>query len=151
MASMTHYACFSCRVSFKKPRMFGPRGEQTCDYPCPNCARSMQCMGLTFRSPRKQAIRKWRVVELLVRYGFWFGYKKGRVPTTAREIDEVLQSGRPHRAMTSARREALARDLRCAAWGAPLNARVRGVRGTIAVAKRKQGRVQDSRGRRLRH
>ncbi len=58
-----HYACVSCRVSFKQHA--DPRRQHL----CPNCARPLICAGHDFAPPPRRDVRRWSVVAAVLREG----------------------------------------------------------------------------------
>ncbi|SBT90329.1 hypothetical protein GA0115233_101766 [Streptomyces sp. DI166] len=58
-----HYACLSCRVSFK--RHADPRREHM----CPNCSGPLTCAGHDFAPPRRRDVRKWAAVAAVLGEG----------------------------------------------------------------------------------
>lgn len=70
-----HYACFSCRKTFKR-RLLSDITE--CDQvaskeaKCPECGSLMANMGKDFKAPKKEAIKEWKQLELLYSVGITF-------------------------------------------------------------------------------
>jgi hypothetical protein len=58
-----HYACVSCRVSFKQHAY--PQREHL----CPNCARPLICAGHDFAPPPRRDVRGWSVVAAVLGEG----------------------------------------------------------------------------------
>jgi hypothetical protein len=58
-----HYACVSCRVSFKR-HVFLHREQ-----PCPNCSRPLVCAGHDFAPPPRRDVRGWSVVAAVLAEG----------------------------------------------------------------------------------
>jgi hypothetical protein len=58
-----HYACVTCRVSFKQHA--DPERER----PCPNCARPLVCAGHDFAPPPRRDVRGWSVVAAVLGEG----------------------------------------------------------------------------------
>ncbi|MFF0740045.1 hypothetical protein ACFYVL_06550 [Streptomyces sp. NPDC004111] len=58
-----HYACVSCRVSFKRSV---PAGRVA---PCQNCARPLVHAGHDFAPPRRRDVRAWSVVAAVLAAG----------------------------------------------------------------------------------
>ncbi|MFJ3639666.1 hypothetical protein ACIPRD_07930 [Streptomyces sp. NPDC090108] len=58
-----HYACVSCRVSFKR-HPDGTRGHT-----CPNCAGPLLCAGHDFAAPRRGDRKAWSVVTAVLNAG----------------------------------------------------------------------------------
>ena len=86
-----HYACFTCRKSFKWPhdRTVDPR---TLPAPvCPDCHSALEAMGLDFRAPPKDDLRQWRKVQILALRGICLLYTspsprdrtRSRMPSSA--------------------------------------------------------------------
>ncbi|MFD5328008.1 hypothetical protein [Streptomyces sp. NPDC127092] len=58
-----HYACVSCRVSFKR------HPDPPREHPCPNCARPLACAGHDFAPPPRRDVRAWSVVAAVLAAG----------------------------------------------------------------------------------
>lgn len=91
----THYACFSCRLSFKRHRRgpfngWVPMPEQAL---CPNCRGVMRDLGRDFKAPRREDREQWEKVELLYRRGITFDScgcdGPGKRPRTLREAKDM--------------------------------------------------------------
>lgn len=67
-----HYACVSCRVSFKRH----PADEGR-EHACPNCARPLLCAGHDFAPPPRRDARAWSVVAAVLAEGLRY---EGRSP-----------------------------------------------------------------------
>lgn len=65
-----HYACFSCRKTFKR-RLLGDvldgysKGVQEMPAKCPECSGVMADMGLDFKSAKKKDIKAWNHIATL--------------------------------------------------------------------------------------
>lgn len=95
---MANFACLACRIAFKKPGLLSLDDEEKFSYPCPNCHTRMQYMGRTFKAPRRNALRQWRVVRTLIENGYRFDtYGGDPLPTTQTELAERLANQRPTR------------------------------------------------------
>ncbi|KAB2976879.1 hypothetical protein F8R89_35645 [Streptomyces sp. SS1-1] len=74
-----HYACTSCRVSFKREEC--PRREHL----CPNCSRPLICAGHDFAPPRRRDVHGWSVVAAVLGAGLRYEGRSvcgcGREPT----------------------------------------------------------------------
>lgn len=69
-----HYACFNCRKTFKR-RLKGDikKGEEsTYEAKCPECGELMANMGLDFKSPKKDDVKKWEHIKSLYSVGITF-------------------------------------------------------------------------------
>lgn len=65
MSLFTHWVCFDCRKSFhKRPSEMA--------WKCPDCANPMTDMGVYFEPPVRQALRKWKVMQVLGENGYKF-------------------------------------------------------------------------------
>src|SRR5207247_8780650 len=71
-----HYACFLCRKMFRQPRAqnlaqtpHSSLGEERI-VPCPDCGNGMHDMGWDFKAPRKNDVKQWKKVEILLQHGF---------------------------------------------------------------------------------
>ncbi|MGW1530955.1 hypothetical protein [Streptomyces aureus] len=58
-----HYACVSCRLSFKQHA--NPQREHL----CPNCSRPLICAGHDFAPPPRRDVRSWSVVAVVLGEG----------------------------------------------------------------------------------
>ncbi|GAB2576685.1 hypothetical protein GCM10027168_07000 [Streptomyces capparidis] len=58
-----HYACVSCRVSFKQHAH--PKREHV----CPNCSQPLICAGHDFAPPPRRDVRGWSVVAAVLGEG----------------------------------------------------------------------------------
>ncbi|MEV7214420.1 hypothetical protein AB0O31_15160 [Kitasatospora cineracea] len=61
----THYACVSCRVSFKRH----PADRRGPGHRCPNCGGPLACAGHDFAAPRRTDRRAWSVVAAVLAAG----------------------------------------------------------------------------------
>lgn len=112
------YACFDCRVSFKKPRLFEIDITKL-NYPCPNCGKRLNYMGRSFQPPRRNATRQWRIVAQLHTHGYRFeSLANDPLPRTQRELEELLKNPRDSQNLTDAARTRLAREARARKIGA---------------------------------
>lgn len=65
-----HYACFSCRKTFKRRLIWDvdrdhmPRRDKV-PAKCPDCGQLMADMGLDFESPKKNDTKAWRHIQEL--------------------------------------------------------------------------------------
>ncbi|WP_416973129.1 hypothetical protein [Streptomyces sp. 4F14] len=66
-----HYACVSCRVSFKR------HIEAGAENPCPNCARPLVCAGFDFAAPPRRDVRAWSVVAAVLGEGLRYDGRSG--------------------------------------------------------------------------
>jgi len=57
------YACFDCRLAFKRPQ-----GDET--RPCPQCRGKAFILSRNFRPPARSARDEWEVVRFLHGHGF---------------------------------------------------------------------------------
>ncbi|MGV9318756.1 hypothetical protein [Streptomyces sp. NPDC003660] len=64
-----HYACLSCRVSFKR--------HADREHACPNCARPLVCAGRDFAPPRRRDVAGWSVVAAVLGEGLRFDGRSG--------------------------------------------------------------------------
>lgn len=60
------WVCFSCRKVFRKP------AEAKGPFPCSDCRRSLQCPGLVFPTPRREATRQWAALQKVFEAGIRF-------------------------------------------------------------------------------
>lgn len=99
-AYLAAYACFGCRVSFKRPipsRDGTPAYEPT----CPRCGSPLHEMGRSFTAPRKRDLRQWKKVEILWRNGFrFYSYRSypdaEPLPAKLTEVEGFLQRNIDH-------------------------------------------------------
>jgi hypothetical protein len=63
------YVCFACRRSFKRPRRFGGEGHLG---DCPACHGPSFALHPHFKAPRRDDVKQWQKVQLLVENGFYF-------------------------------------------------------------------------------
>lgn len=86
-----HYACFTCRKTFKAT----DRQVNDLEKPCPQCGSAMTRMGLDFKAPQQQDKRRWRKAEYLAAYGFTFAScgcgGPGYAPKTLGEAHELVR------------------------------------------------------------
>ncbi|WP_330236520.1 hypothetical protein [Streptomyces sp. NBC_00566] len=59
-----HYACVSCRISFKQAAHSAARVRR-----CPNCAGPLVCAGHDFAPPPRCDVRAWSVVAAVLGEG----------------------------------------------------------------------------------
>lgn len=94
-----HYACFSCRKSFKR-RLQSDVDPGGVDRPsrCPQCRGEMASMGLDFKPPAQSKKKEWSILEELWTVGETFhscgcggpGYRPRSRRDYARFLDEIL-------------------------------------------------------------
>jgi DNA-directed RNA polymerase subunit RPC12/RpoP len=68
-----HYACFNCHKTFKR-RLFRDIkiGNSGFEAKCPQCGELMADMGLDFKSPKKDDLKKWEHLKNLYTVGITF-------------------------------------------------------------------------------
>jgi len=76
------HACFSCRVSFKKE-------ISQAHYKCPNCGKSLNKMGRSFKAPKKTELDQWKKVETLWKAGFRFPTSSTEAPSYPKKFKDV--------------------------------------------------------------
>jgi hypothetical protein len=82
-------ACFKCRIAFHDARVKEPERA------CPECGTPMVNVGVNFRAPKRQNIRKWKALEKMVlEHGMIFNCKDGHgfIPRSARELDQTVRN-----------------------------------------------------------
>ena len=83
-----HWACFSCKKSFKYPHS----KKQV----CPQCGKPMVAMGLDFKVPSQGDLRQWRKVKRLHQLGVHFASSgwggPGPRPKTLRDLKELIST-----------------------------------------------------------
>ncbi len=69
-----HYVCFVCCKMFNQVSQWhwhrGWLKSPKKGYPCPECGAAMTNAGLNFKPPRRNNIKQWRKVELLLQRGY---------------------------------------------------------------------------------
>jgi hypothetical protein len=79
------YACFACRLSFKRT----PRDEAVI---CPGCRGPAYEMGRAFKAPETTNRAQWRKVQALYAYGFRFAaYREKGAPTLPATYKDVAR------------------------------------------------------------
>jgi hypothetical protein len=70
----SHYACFSCRKTFKRRLMWdiNKSNKEISEAKCPQCAELMADMGLDFEAPKKNQIKEWNHIMTLYTVGIAF-------------------------------------------------------------------------------
>ena len=88
------YACFSCRVSFKKAQ------AESKLHTCPNCRNALAEMGRSFKAPRKTATKQWSKVQRLWEAGYRFPTNTtrsaARYPEHLSDVDEFIRANPRH-------------------------------------------------------
>lgn len=64
---MFPFACFECRLSFKRRYEAG-----VAERPCPSCGGPAARLDRKFRPPARDDIKQWRKVQFLYEHGFRF-------------------------------------------------------------------------------
>lgn len=69
-----HYACFSCRKTFKRMLMhdINRDDKRTRDAKCPDCAGTVADMGKDFKAPKRTDTKAWSHLESLYSAGITF-------------------------------------------------------------------------------
>lgn len=72
--------CFKCRICFHRPFNSGV-------FQCGTCKAPTTYAGTAFRAPRKQNVKEWAKLEVLIKAGMLFQYYGGTgiLPATARD------------------------------------------------------------------
>ncbi|WP_432126298.1 hypothetical protein [Streptomyces sp. bgisy082] len=96
-----HYACVSCRISFKRH----PNGA---GHPCPRCSEPMPCAGHDFAAPRRSDRKAWSVVAVVLGAGLRY------------EGFEACGCGREPKFRPRTRAQVRARRIAAARNGVPL-------------------------------
>lgn len=78
-------ACFSCRIAFS----LVARNDAM---PCPECKQATHYVGTSFRAPKRQDKRRWKVLEKLVKECGYIFHNSGHgyIPKNANEVDFLL-------------------------------------------------------------
>ncbi|UBV45356.1 hypothetical protein LAJ19_19665 (plasmid) [Deinococcus taeanensis] len=88
----THYACFSCRKTFKAPS----RRANGATKICPQCGVTMTIMGHDFKAPHRTDLLAWQKAEYLAAHGLVFGScgcsGPGYAPQTMDEARTLVDS-----------------------------------------------------------
>lgn len=72
-----HYACFTCRKTFKRrflSDILGGFNKLITETPskCPNCGNNMANMGLDFKAPKMKDVDAWKHIANLYKVGITF-------------------------------------------------------------------------------
>jgi hypothetical protein len=81
------FACFACRVAFKRPL---PTDESR-RRKCPQCGGSAVLLSRKFKAPPKGNIAQWEKVRFLVEHGFLFQSVGAPYPRTLRAAREFVK------------------------------------------------------------
>jgi DNA-directed RNA polymerase subunit RPC12/RpoP len=65
----SHYACFRCRKTFKQAHDADLLHKTDREFKCPECGGYMANLGFDFKSPRKTAVKEWKIIEGLYTIG----------------------------------------------------------------------------------
>lgn len=92
---LSHYACFSCRKSFKQDPL-----NESLPHTCPDCSEELHDMGRNFRPPKKSDKNAWKVAQRLYDAGFRFfgsgSHTDPELPTSLREVDQFIADNPEH-------------------------------------------------------
>ena len=83
-----HFVCIGCRKMFNQPPWFRRYDKKAAQAVCPECGVEMKNAGHNFKPPRRNNIKQWRKVELLLHRGYKWDYTVER-----HEITEGLPEG----------------------------------------------------------
>lgn len=64
-----HYACFTCRKSFKWPHDRNAHPSTLAPPVCPQCGGALEAMGLDFKAPPADDAKQWQKVRALADHG----------------------------------------------------------------------------------
>lgn len=81
-------ACFKCRIAFHDAHVKEPERA------CPECGSTMVNVGVNFRAPKRQNVRKWKALEKMVlEHGMIFNCKDGHgtIPRSTRELNQLVE------------------------------------------------------------
>lgn len=94
------YACLACRETRKRVVDWPDYPDRL---PCPTCGGLAFWMSYRFRSPPKDDLKAWRVIEAVVAQGFRYSPVGEHYPTTIGEVDgfAARQADRRRPARTS--------------------------------------------------
>jgi DNA-directed RNA polymerase subunit RPC12/RpoP len=104
------FACFKCRVSFKRTVSF-ERTEESDQVVCPNCGGTLCRMGWSFHAPPKADAEQWTKVQVLYAEGFRFEGSGGRgaesLPARLRDVATFVADNGNHVLRTASRQPEL--------------------------------------------
>ena len=85
-----HFVCLKCRKMFNQPPSHRrlDRPHKAVQASCPECGMEMTNAGHNFKPPRRNNIKQWRKVELLLQRGYKWDYT-----VETREITQGLPEG----------------------------------------------------------
>lgn len=93
-----HYACFSCRKTFKRKLLRdlnGQREEQMVEAKCPQCGELMANMGLDFEAPKQKDQKQWEHIRDLYTVGITYHscgcYGPGYIPKSSESLISYFQ------------------------------------------------------------
>jgi len=105
-----HFACFSCRKTFKRRLLGDIDRDKACNEEekvakCPDCSQKMANMGLDFEAPKKTNSKAWQHLENLYQVGITFhscgcsgsGYIPCDVSTLISQFEETKETYILHR------------------------------------------------------
>lgn len=79
------YVCFKCRICFHRPFTSGA-------HQCGTCKGPTTYAGNAFRAPKKNNIREWKKLEILIRGGWTFNrHGSGVVPKTPNDARKSVR------------------------------------------------------------
>ncbi|MBO9492379.1 hypothetical protein J7384_18600 [Endozoicomonas sp. G2_1] len=106
MEFLHKFACFDCRVAFKRRVIEEShtgtawQADSKLVHTCPNCGRRMAFLGRNFRAPRQSHKNKWQSVMLLWEAGFRYcgsGYHEDpALPESKAETIEFIKNNINH-------------------------------------------------------
>ncbi len=98
-----HYACLTCRKSFKRNVDLTVDWAEQAIKVCPNCSSNSYNCGRHFKPPQCSDELQWRKVEYLLEHGFWFHHvldEKEYVPYP-KDLKEAQKFVEKYRAQAS--------------------------------------------------
>jgi hypothetical protein len=86
------FACFECRVAFKRPYLGGAWVRK-----CPQCGGRALGLSRNFKPPSKSDLSQWEKVQFLVQNGFLFQHvADAAYPRNIREAREFVKKYRSY-------------------------------------------------------
>lgn len=94
-----HYACFSCRKTFKRRLIWDidreKHANESIPAKCPQCGELMADMGMDFKAPKKDNVKAWKHLSTLYSVEITFHScgcnGPGRVPRNKEELVEHFE------------------------------------------------------------
>jgi hypothetical protein len=97
-----HFACFKCRKAFKQSDLpkqeykLGKKGridkinvKNRTEMKCPQCGKKMNNMGNSFRAPKQNDVKQWKVVETLYKLGVRYNFSDFNNPDKPKNLRDI--------------------------------------------------------------